>query len=382
MALMEREQNKLEKEIAAARLTISADGYPMSIGEITNLYRDGELIIRPEFQRFFRWNDVQKSRLIESILLGIPLPSIFVSQTETGQWELIDGLQRISTILQLQGVLNEQFGVKASKLVLTKTKFLSDLEGRVWEGEENERSLTAAQRLDIKRSKIDVKIIKRSSSPGVKFDLFQRINSYGAQLTAQEMRSALLVAASPEFFSWVEELANYPSFVESVDLGDRLIDERYDIELVLRFLVMHNWPSDNFRQASLRDFSVVLDNKCLEMAQSYPVGMKRLEEIFCRTFDIINDSSGERTFRKWDIQTEQFRGSFLNTAFEVFAFGLGYLIANDIPHRDDILDVVKKFWKGMADQLRYATGRSTEARFVQFVPIGREILRADNNIQR
>ncbi|WP_162885997.1 DUF262 domain-containing protein, partial [Pseudomonas syringae] len=95
----------LEKQINDARRTISTDGYPMSIGELTSLYKDGELIIRPEFQRFFRWSESQKSTLIESILLGIPIPSIFVAQTESGKWELIDGLQRVSTILQVQGEL-------------------------------------------------------------------------------------------------------------------------------------------------------------------------------------------------------------------------------------------------------------------------------------
>lgn len=90
----------LEKQISTARQSVYADGYPMSIGELTNLYKEGEMIIRPEFQRFFRWSQVQKSNLVESILLGIPIPSIFVAQTESGKWELVDGLQRVSTILE------------------------------------------------------------------------------------------------------------------------------------------------------------------------------------------------------------------------------------------------------------------------------------------
>src|ERR1700744_1554326 len=93
--------HSLEEQITEARLSISTDGYPMSIGELTNLYRDNELEIHPEFQRFFRWTAIQKSRLVESLLLGIPIPSIFVSQTETGIWEVVDGLQRMSTILEL-----------------------------------------------------------------------------------------------------------------------------------------------------------------------------------------------------------------------------------------------------------------------------------------
>jgi hypothetical protein len=76
--------DSLEQEILEARRSISSDGYPMSIGELTNLYKSNELRIRPEFQRLFRWSNLQKSRLVESILLGIPLPSIFVAQTEGG----------------------------------------------------------------------------------------------------------------------------------------------------------------------------------------------------------------------------------------------------------------------------------------------------------
>src|SRR3954470_3742206 len=137
----------LETQIAEARRSISSDGYPMSIGELTSLYRNGELIIRPEFQRLFRWSALQKSRLIESILLGIPLPSIFVAQTEAGKWELVDGLQRVSTILELQGELKDKTGKAIETLVLQKTKYLPALEGRMWERSDPAMRLSEAQRL-------------------------------------------------------------------------------------------------------------------------------------------------------------------------------------------------------------------------------------------
>src|SRR5690606_22986257 len=114
---------KLEEQIAGGRRDISSEGYSMSIGELTNLYREGELLIRPQFQRLFRWDDNQKSRLVESILLGIPLPSIFVAQEASGRWELVDGLQRVSTLLQLQGLL-EQEGKVVAPLVLRGTRYL------------------------------------------------------------------------------------------------------------------------------------------------------------------------------------------------------------------------------------------------------------------
>ena len=100
----------LDQEIKERRTEIHSDGYPMSIGEIMNLYRDGELDIHPEFQRYYRWSDEQKSRLIESLLLGIPIPSIFVSQREDGVWDVIDGLQRLSTILEFAGELQDSAG--------------------------------------------------------------------------------------------------------------------------------------------------------------------------------------------------------------------------------------------------------------------------------
>src|SRR5680860_1286658 len=97
----------LEQEIEEKKKEISTDGYPMSIGELISLYKERELDIHPEFQRFFRWSPLQKTKLIESILLGIPVPSIFVSQREDGVWDVVDGLQRLSTIFEFIGVLRD-----------------------------------------------------------------------------------------------------------------------------------------------------------------------------------------------------------------------------------------------------------------------------------
>jgi Protein of unknown function DUF262 len=364
----------LEGQITEGRRTIKSDGYPMSIGELTNLYREGELIIRPEFQRFFRWSDVQKSNLIESLLLGIPLPSIFVAQTQEGKWELVDGLQRVSTILQLQGELKDPAGRPWPYLVLQPTKYLPALGGRQWVHQNELRSLSEAQRLDIKRSKIDIKIIQRESSPQTKYDLFQRLNSYGSPLTAQELRSALLVAVSPDFFSWVERLGDNQHFRESVMLSERLLDERYDLELVLRFLVLHRWPESDLNLGKLRDFSQVLDDSSVKLAMNFPEGAEELGGCFGRTFEFVRQNGGDQVFRKWDKTEGRFKGSFLNTAFEVFALGIGFHLANGSALRSDLVNVVKEFWSSDQMQQGYATGKSTEARMVQFIPIGRTIV--------
>jgi len=344
----------------------------MSVGELTNLYRDGELIIRPEFQRFYRWTSEQRSRLVESLLLGIPLPSIFVAQGAGGTWEIVDGLQRISTILELQGVL-VQDGKKLPPLTLVGTKYLPALEGRQWEHKDVGKSLTSALRLDVKRTKLDVKIIKRDSSPDTKFDLFQRLNSYGSTLTAQEIRSAMLVGTSPDFFNWLEALARYPAFSESVGLSERLVAERYDLELALRFLVLHRWPEDQLKQSLLRDFSSVLDRESISIATRHPKDAKKLERIFKSTFDYIGSHGADDVFKRYDSKAAAFRGSFLNTAFEIFALGAGYNVSKGIELVDNLLEVAAEVWGTGKLQRGYATGRSTEARLVEFIPLGRQV---------
>ena len=79
------DDSKLQNEIDRMRKQIKTDSYPMSIGELANLYRDGDLNINPIYQRLFRWDIAQQSALIESILLGIPVPPIYVYQDGEGK---------------------------------------------------------------------------------------------------------------------------------------------------------------------------------------------------------------------------------------------------------------------------------------------------------
>jgi hypothetical protein len=363
------EQSALEAEILDARRTISTDSYPMSLGELTGLYRENELIIRPAFQRLFRWEDDQKSNLIESILLGIPLPSIFVAQADDGTWELIDGLQRVSTILQLQGELRG-----FDPLVLEATKYLKELDGKRWEGSAEE-ALSEAQKRDFKRAKIDVKIIKRESSASAKFDLFQRLNSYGSVLTAQELRNAMLVAVDPEFVEWLQGLATSASFTDTVLISERERKEKYDEDLVLRFLFLHK--KEDVSTAALRRFNEKLDDAAQVMAADHPDGTSAPGDVFERTFSHIAEHGGSDVFRKWNAERGRFEGGFLNTAFEVIAMGVGWCIATgDIPRRD-LVDAAKELWARPDMSTRFATGKATEQRLAKMLPIGRELMLED-----
>ena len=98
----------LQNQIESASRTIFTDSYSMSIGEIMSMYKEKEIDVHPEFQRAFRWEINQKSSLIESILLGIPMPPIFIFHRNDGIWDVIDGQQRLSTIFQFAGIYRDE----------------------------------------------------------------------------------------------------------------------------------------------------------------------------------------------------------------------------------------------------------------------------------
>jgi uncharacterized protein with ParB-like and HNH nuclease domain len=196
----------LQEEIDKTRQDIRTDSYSMSIGEWISLYEQNDINIHPEFKRFFRWSDYQKSAFIESILLGIPIPPIFVSQREDGVWDVVDGVQRLSTIYEFVGLLKKEDleleeeleekgkGKRKSMIALEKTTYLPSLKGKKWDdSNDKENSLTQAQRLLIKRSKIAVNIVEKESDEMIKYELFQRLNTGGSIATPQEVRNCILL---------------------------------------------------------------------------------------------------------------------------------------------------------------------------------------------
>ena len=121
----ELDESLIEQVIGQVR-TESVD---FSFGEILNLHADKEIIIRPEYQRLFRWSLEQRSKLVESILLELPIPQIFLVESEDGVLELIDGLQRISSVLHFI----EASAIDLEPLTLTGCDIITDINGLCFE---------------------------------------------------------------------------------------------------------------------------------------------------------------------------------------------------------------------------------------------------------
>lgn len=363
---------KLQEQIDNERKTIKTDAYPISVGELSSLYKENELNIHPEFQRFYRWDDERKSKFIESMLLGIPIPSIFVSQTKEGTWDVVDGLQRLSTIFQFMGILHDEKGERVDPLVLTKTKYLPAMVGMQWEGQGGASNISDAQRLFIKRAKLDVKIILRESNEKTKFELFQRLNTGGAELSEQEIRNAMLVAANAPFFNWLKSLAAYEPFRDCTALSDRPLEEQFNLELVLRFLVFRDMPAHQLK--SVGDLGDFLTEQMMEFSSKFDEIKNGEEEAFRKTFGYLAATVGPDAFRKYNTIRSRFSGGFLISGFEVVACGIGHRVQNvDNLGKEDLLKRIRSFWAEKSFVDATGSGIRASSRIPKTIQIGRKL---------
>lgn len=307
----------LADEIKDARNDVVTDGYEMSIGEIINLYKDKELVIDPVFQRLFRWEDERKTRFVESIILGIPIPPIFVYQDANGVWELIDGLQRLSTILQLTGDLKGERAVGLGPLVLNGTRFLPSLNGKRWTESTPgaDDGLDQSLQIEIKRSRLRVEILKAESDSKAKFELFQRLNTGGAILSEQEVRNSIAVSINRQFYDWLMARSNYPAFVTATSQTENALESQEGVELALRFFAFRNVP---YRQGL--DVHEYLDDALITIARDESFAADQEALVFERTFTLLNEALGAHAFKRWD--GNSFKGKFLISVYEVIATGV------------------------------------------------------------
>ena len=363
----------LSDEITKRRQEIFSDGYSMSVGELISMYEHDELDLHPQFQRFFRWTEVQRSRLIESLLLGIPVPSIFVSQRADGVWDVIDGLQRLSTILQLVGILKDETGDLRDPLQLTATDYLPSLKGKTWNGDADS-GIGRDHQLLIKRSKIDVKIILRESSDASKYELFQRLNMGGSQLSDQEIRNVMIIMVDPSFYDWINELSKDEHFQSCIALSDRLLSEQYDLELVVRFLTLRRIKDSDFRR--IDDLGSFLDTEILRLAEDKTFDRDREETIFRATLKVLSEMQGSEIFRRFDTYKGRHLGGFLISAFEVFAIGMSQHVRDGTQQIDcdRLTQLVKYIWSDDTFTTNIGTGTRASSRIQKVIPYARREL--------
>lgn len=357
----------LENELEQRSNQIYRDSYQMSIGELMNIYRDEEMDIHPEFQRLFRWNNFQKTRLIESIMLNIPIPQIFVSQNEDGVWDIIDGVQRLSTIFQFVGLLKDESDNLIDPLILEKTDSLPSFEGLSWNNGDN--CFTKQQQIDFKRSRFDITIMKKESDSNTKYELFQRLNTGGTSLTDQEVRNCLIIMSNKSYYDFLLKLEENPDFLQTIPITSRKEDEQYRLELILRLLISLDF---NFEKINdYNDFCQLLDKETINICENNALDKEDLNRRFSNTFKMLNDTLGEDTFKKY--QHEKFSGPFLASAFQLISTGVLVNIdeIDTLPNKNEWLaDRIKSIYENPIFIKNTTPGARAIPRFKELSQLG------------
>ena len=374
-------ENSLQKEIDSMAKAIKTDNYPMSIGELANLYQEGDLKINPIYQRMFRWDITQQSALIESILLNIPIPPIYVYQNERGTWNLIDGQQRLSTIFKFMGILKkdseDEDGVDfVEGEPLACTKFLPSLEGKYWDNEDESISLTDAQRRYIKRSKILIIIIDKSSDEFAQYEMFQRLNTGGSHLSPQEIRNCILVMKNEEVYKKMREMSRYQNFINAVPISEKDADEQGYIELVVKYFVLRY---SAFEVSDSENYNNFITDEILSLIDDKKIEREKDTDIFKRTFKLIFDIMGENAFKRYNPEKGTHCGPVLVGAYEVIVPG----VSENLEYYEKNQEILKTCIDDIYTSKEYndATKRGVRpvARIKKLVTASRELLNGSDN---
>jgi hypothetical protein len=281
---------------------------PFSLRQVVDMIEDGDIDLAPDFQRLFVWKPLQRSRLIESILLGIPLPAFYFNQDIEGAMQVVDGVQRLTTIYEF-----------ASKgIPLFDLEYLKQLEGQTF------TSLDLALRRRFQQTQIFVNVIEPQTPDDVKFDVFRRINTGGSPLTSQEIRHCMSRRRSRDL---LKKLVAQPSFHHATDGAFKRERRMADREVVLRFCAFRSLANiDDYRHfgsldSFLLDFTRQVDGVHASKPTISDGALDRLSVELDRAMRTASAVFDKAAFRKYPPWAKK-RGPINRALFESWAVAL------------------------------------------------------------
>jgi hypothetical protein len=316
--------------------------------------REKELDLSPDFQRRANiWDENRKSSLIESMLLRIPIPSLYVSEDKDGTYTVVDGLQRLCAIAHFvdTAALNKAVKARLNPLRLTGLQSF-DYKNKSF------AELPRPLQRRISETELTLHVIRASTPGDVKFNIFSRINQGGLPLTSQEIRNAIFAG---DWRKKVRELAESKAFVTATEHkvnGERM----QDMELVLRFIAHHTFDKERRDDQNLDEFL----NETVEKRapQWNDQAWKNIETAFYGALAAARRIFGKYAFRKY---YQGWGRSPINRGlFETETVVLARYKSHQIDTLADRSDgVYKKFLELFANDddlkkaLLYATGRGS-----------------------
>jgi hypothetical protein len=349
----------------------------ISISTLQSRLENDELDLTPDFQRQANiWDAKRKSRLIESVLLRIPLPSFYLSEDEDGVYAVVDGLQRLCTLFHFvdYAELNRVTEAKLVPLRLHDLQYLKELNNSSYS------ELDRKFQRRISELEITANIIRASTPPAVKFNVFARLNQGGMPLNAQEIRNAIYPGI---WRKKLQMLAINPIFLKVTEKKIKT-QRQLDTELILRFVALRQLgtPFERPLNQTLDDFlNDAVDEKLRHFGEA---DWKSVTHAFERTLQAAYEIFGKHVFRK--SVNGYHRATPINRGlFEAQLIALSPLSDEDIHHLVIQQGLVKskladqlRYGKLLASSLLYATGSAgaSNTRIREMTKIFQEVLNA------
>ena len=355
-------RTELLEQIEQQTRKVHTRSLDLSFSEILSMYKSGDLIIRPDYQRTFRWTVVQRSLFVESLILEIPIPPIYFAETEdANSFELVDGLQRVSSILNLFGSLPKEIieSTRRYEEIITQEdetdeeEFIEDdhsVEEKVEQSElddnlgqsdkkhlrlegceiikslngRNFNELPLATQRHLRYASIRVEIIRKDSPSDIKYFLFKRLNRGGSLLSDQEVRNSIVRMGNEKIIDFIKQTSRDTNFQSCIKkLSKAKFEQKYDEELVLRYFAFKNYREkyvhyvDSFLDEYIEGIAGLTDNQL-------PFDYENEKLVFEKSFNVLNKALGASAFSARVDKKDKisYFSGFRSTLFEAITLGV------------------------------------------------------------
>jgi hypothetical protein len=271
-----------------------------------------EVILDPEYQREIVWSNHQNSELVESILMGIPLPVMYFAEDKFGKLQVIDGQQRLNALFNF---LNNKYKISSSPI-------LKDINQKSF------NELQPSEQSKLEDYQFIIYVIKPQTPDRIKFDIFDRVNRGGTQLNKQEMRNALYQGKSTKL---IKELSETEEFLNATDRGinSKRMKDRY---LIVRFIAFYLWRTGvSLHNKEKIEYKSDIDDflgKTMEILNNFgDEEIEKIRTIFKFSMTNIYNIFGGNSFR---IPSDKARRPINMALFD----SLGYLACNKVVNYD------------------------------------------------
>lgn len=322
----------------------------MTVDLLLSRIRSGAIDLAPDFQRRAGiWNDERQSRLIESLLLRIPLPTLYAAEDEVETWAIVDGIQRLTTIVRFM----DPEAIRETRLKLTGLEYLS---AEFDKAALSDLPLRLQRRL--RETELIVHVIRFGTPEEVKFNVFARINTGGMPLSSQELRHALIPGPARKI---LQQWAASDQFIKATDSSIK--DDRMgDRELVLRYIAFNLYPYQNY---SSKDFDDFLRRAMRAMNSLDESAVRSLRAEFLDVMSVATAIFEHHAFRKM-YRLNGSRYPINRALFDAFSVGLAQLSPlrrqRLVMRRNEVLDAFTTLMSDMRFESAISQGTGNPAK--------------------